>query len=197
MLTEFQELISILKGGEEEGGEELSILEQLEQENSNNVTERHQLIAEREYEQSGKLAHYGKQMSGAILVNSAITYGLLLSIDGLTLNFNPILFYLLTGGVNTATSVLTLDKEKRPFTNILLGSSKFVINMSINGQLINQMHTKVNESRVVVQSIRSEIENYESGYKQTNNNYSWVLICVVLAILIFILPKIIVGNRES
>ncbi len=184
-MSQILEIISNIVGsGEEDKPEPMTVLEQLEQENSKNVTERHQLTAEREYEQSGYLAQYGQQMAAGILVNAAITYGLLTAIDGLTLGFNPILFYLLCGGVNASASVLTIDKKRSPRINIMLGGSKFVINMSVNGSLIGQMGDKVGQSNATVASIRQSIENYEAGFKQQDNYWGYVGVVAVAAILI-------------
>lgn len=186
-MTQILELISNIVGNreEEDKSEPMTVLEQLEQENSKNVTERHQLTAEREYEQSGYIPQYGKQLATSVVINAGITYGLLMAIDGLTLSFNPILFYLLCGGVNTIGSVAAVDLGRSPRANLMLGGAKFVINMSINGSLIAQMHHKVDTSRAVVTSIQQEIENYESGYKQQSNDY-WVIVFAVLAFLLII-----------
>lgn len=184
-MSQILEIISNLVGsGEEEKPEPMTVLEQLEQENSKNVTERHQLTAEKEYEASGHIAQYGQQMAAGILVNAAITYGLLTAIDGLTLGFNPILFYLLCGGVNASSSVLTIDKKRSPRINIILGGSKFVINMSVNGSLIGQMGDKVAQSNGTVASIRQSIENYESGFKQQDNYWGYVGLIIAIAALI-------------
>lgn len=187
-MSQILEFISTVIGnggeGEDDKPEPMTVLEQLEQENSKNVTERHQLTAEKEYEASGHLAQYGQQLAAAITVNSAITFGLLTAIDGLTLRFNPILFYLLCGGVNTSTSVLTIDKKLSRNINLMLGGSKFVINMSINGQLIGQMSDRVNQSNATVASIRQSIENYESGFKQQDNYWGYVGLPIAIAALI-------------
>lgn len=181
-MSQILELISNIVGSgtDDDKPESMTVLEQLEQENSGNVTERHLLTSEKEYEDKGHVARYGQQLAAAVTVNSAITFGLLTSIDGLTLGFNPILFYLLCGGINTSTSVLTIDKKLSRNTNLMLGASKFVINMSINGQLIGQMHDRVSQSNSTVASIRQSIEDYESGYKQQDN--SWMLFGLVIAV---------------
>ena len=184
-MSQILEIISNLIGSGEDKPEPMTILEQLEQENSKNVTERHQLTAEREYEQSGYIAQYGQQMAAGILVNAAITYGLLTAINGLTLGFNPILFYLLCGGVNASASVLTIDKKQSPRINLMLGGSKFVINMSVNGSLIGHMGNKVAQSNITVASIRQSIEDYEAGFKKQDSNY-WGIIGVTLVIAVFI-----------
>ncbi len=185
-MSQILEIISNIvgSGGEENKPEPMIVLEQLEQENSENVTERHLLTSEKEYEDKGHIARYGQQLAAAVTVNSAITFGLLTAIDGLTLGFNPILFYLLCGGINTSTSVLTIDKKLSRNTNLMLGGSKFVINMSINGQLIGQMHDRVSQSNVTVASIRQSIENYESGFKQQDNYWGYVGLAIGLAALI-------------
>lgn len=185
-MSQILELISNLVGVRdgEDKPEPRTVLEQLEQENSKNVTERHLLTSEKEYEDKGHIAQYGQQLAAAVTVNSAITFGLLTAIDGLTLGFNPILFYLLCGGINTSTSVLTIDKKLERNTNLMLGGSKFVINMSINGQLIGQMHDRVSQSNITVTSIRQSIENYESGFKQQDNYWGYVGVAIGLAALI-------------
>lgn len=183
-MSQILEIISnLVGGGEEDKPEPMTVLEQLEQKNSKNVTERHQLTAEEEYEASGYIAQYGQQMATGVLVNAVITYGLLTAIDGLTLGFNPYLFYFLCGGVNASTSVLTIDKRRSPRINIMLGGSKFVINMSVNGSLIGQMGDKVGQSNATVASIRQSIEDYEAGFKQQDNYWGYVGVVAVAAIL--------------
>ncbi|MBE9212971.1 hypothetical protein IQ247_09780 [Plectonema cf. radiosum LEGE 06105] len=183
-MSQILDLLSGLVGGDEDKPEPATVLEQLEQENSKNVTERHQLTAEKEYEASGHLAQYGQQLAVAVTVNSAITFGLLTAIDGLTLGFNPILFYLLCGGVNTSTSVLTIDKKLSRSTNLMLGGSKFVINMSVNGQLIGQMTDRVGQSNATVTSIQQSIKDYEAGFKQQPNYWGYVGLAIAIAAII-------------
>lgn len=187
------QILDLVKGvSDKQDSEPQTVLEQLEQENSQNVTERHLLVAEKEYEDSGNLAKYGIQISAGGVVNSFITYGILHSINAVSLSFNPMTFLLLTTGINTMTSVMSADKNASPKVNLLLGSAKFVVNMSVNGSLIGQINNKTNDSRVVVESIRREIENYENGYQEQTTDYGLIAMIITAFITaIFIIPKIV------
>ena len=198
MLTQIQNIVSGITGinDERETLEPTTVLEQLEQENPQNVTERHLLTSEKEYENSGRVAQYGIQISSGIIINSAITYGILHSIEGLTLSFNPFTYLLICGGVNAITSAITTDNSKNARTNLMLGTGKFVVNMAVNGSLIGQVDKGVSESRIVVDSVRREIENYENGYKNQTPDYG--LMALVIAGFIFailIIPKTL-SNKQ-
>lgn len=189
MITQLQELISGLTGIDDskDSLQDSTVLEQLEQENSKNVTERHLLTSEKEYEDSGRLAQYGIQLSSGIILNSAITYGILHAIKGVTLSFNPWTFGLICGGANVAVSLLTSDSKHSPRANLMLGAAKFTINMTVNGSLIGHINHHKNESKVVVESIRREINNYESGYKESTPDYGLLALIVLgfIAVMYF------------
>jgi hypothetical protein len=190
MISQIENIISSISEREEK----LSVLEQLEQENSGNVTERHLLKSEKEYEDSGSISQYGISISSGIILNSAITFGILTMVKNVTLSFNPFSFFLLSGGINVIVSVLSSDNSKAPLANIALGAAKFSVNMGVNGALINSVTQKINESKAIVETINSEIDNYESGYKDTGIDWVMVSVPALILLLLFLLPKFFKGK---
>ncbi|NJM21217.1 MAG: hypothetical protein HC907_22125 [Richelia sp. SM1_7_0] len=166
-----------------------TILEQIEQKNPNNVTERHLLLSEDDTEKQIELLETLRGFAVSTTLNAFITLTVLEAVKSVTLTFNPFTFFIISTGLNLAVSAASSDKNKKPITNLSIGVGKFAINLVVNGSLINNLNEKVGESKIIVEGIKQEIQNYEAGYKD-NSGFDMMLAAPIIAIIIFLAIRV-------
>jgi uncharacterized membrane protein len=183
---------SLSPGGKDE---ELTILEKIEQENKDNVTDRHLLKAEKEFE--NEISNYSllQSFSVSVSVNSIISLGLLYAIQNLVISSSFFQFWLVTSGVNFAACVISSENDKSAFYNIALGVSKFSINLAVNGGLLSTAHQKQQESVKTIESIEQEIRRYERGYQPEEFDFNMIYIFLGLAFVVFLMGKFSGKNK--
>ena len=169
----------------DDNAEPQTILEQIEQKNPGNVTERHLLLSEDDTEKQIELLQILRGFAVSTTLNAFITLTVLEAIKSVTLTFNPFTFFVISTGLNLAVSAASSDKNKKPITNLSVGAGKFAINLVVNGSLINNLNEKVGESKIIVEGIKQEIRNYEAGYKD-NSGFDMMLVAPIIAIIIFL-----------
>lgn len=172
-------------GNGDDNAEPQTILEQIEQKNPGNVTERHLLLSEDDTEKQIEILQILRGFAVSTTLNAFITLTVLESVKSVTLTFNPFTFFVISTGLNLAVSAASSDKNKKPITNLSIGAGKFAINLVVNGSLISNLNEKVGESKVIVEGIKQEIRNYEAGYKD-NAGFDMMLVAPIIAIIIFL-----------
>ena len=172
-------------GNGDDNAEPQTILEQIEQKNPGNVTERHLLLSEDDTEKQIELLQTLRGFAVSTTLNAFITLTVLEAVKSVTLTFNPFTFFVISTGLNLAVSAASSDKNKKPITNLSIGAGKFAINLVVNGSLISNLNEKVGESKVIVEGIKQEIRNYEAGYKD-NAGFDMMLVAPIIAIIIFL-----------
>lgn len=165
--------------------EELSTLEQLEQTNSDNATERHLVEFEKDYDDKLILPTIGQELAVSTFAGSFTQYFLLGAVESIGFSFNPIPLGLLLLTGNLTTAVITSDKRKKFAYKILMSAAKFSINTAVNSNLMMQAVTKHQQSVATVESIRQSIKDYENGYKPPSS-LSIEQIGIVVIILLFL-----------
>lgn len=169
----------------DDNAEPQTILEQIEQKNPDNVTERHLLLSEDDTEKQIELLQTLRGFAVSTTLNAFITLTVLEAVKSVTLTFNPFTFFVISTGLNLAVSAASSDKNKKPITNLSIGAGKFAINLVVNGSLISNLNEKVGESKIIVKGIKQEIRNYEAGYKD-NSGFDMILVAPIIAIIIFL-----------
>ena len=169
----------------DDNAEPQTILEQIEQKNPGNVTERHLLLSEDDTEKQIEILQILRGFAVSTTLNAFITLTVLEAVKSVTLTFNPFTFFVISTGLNLAVSAASSDKNKKPITNLSIGAGKFAINLVVNGSLISNLNEKVGESKIIVKGIKQEIRNYEAGYKD-NSGFDMILVAPIIAIIIFL-----------